>query len=174
MSSFESRGGPPPAAIAFIAVMAARFHLTAPEPLERDIHEAVASALDALLLPPALWFTYPAGVVELSPQQAARYVKCGLKSGLPDIFVFYNGVWLIELKRRGGQLSQTRIVKTKHGLREVVGQVERFAQLCKTGAVRDLAVCYSVDNVLGQLERWQIPLRGRIAAWEPEVSPWSV
>jgi hypothetical protein len=143
---------------------AAALKLTAPEPSEREIHEAVASALDALLLPPAFWFCYPAGLVELSPQQMVRYVKAGLKTGMPDILIFYRGVYLVELKRWGGRLSKTRIVKTKHGLREIVGQEERFRQLRATGAVIDGAICYSVDGVLDQLERWQIPLRGRIAA----------
>jgi hypothetical protein len=145
--------------------MTESFELTgAPEPKERDIHERVARALNALLLPPALWFCYPAGLVELSAAQAARFVRAGLKAGLPDIFVLYKGVWLIELKRPGGQLSRTRIVKSKHGLREIVGQVERFEELCKTGAVRDIAVCYSVDEVLDRLDAWHIPSRRRVAA----------
>jgi hypothetical protein len=140
--------------------------LTAPVPLERDIHEAVADLFHerkGILLPPAVGFCYPAGIIELSPQQAARYVRCGLKTGMPDFMVFYNGVYLIELKRRGGQLSQTRIVKTKHGgLREIVGQRERFQELKDTGAVVDGAICYSVNGVIDALTRWQIPMR-RIA-----------
>lgn len=145
-----------------------RFKLTpGPEPSERDIHEAVADALDerrGILRPPAFAVCYPAGIVELSPQQAARYVKCGLKTGMPDFLIFYQGVYLLELKRPGGQLSQTRIEKNKFGaLREIVGQAERFAQLCATGAVRDLAVCYSVDDVLAKLAEWKLPMR-RIAA----------
>lgn len=134
-----------------------------PELSEREIHEAVASALDAVLLKPAFWCAYPAGVVQLSPQQAAAYSRFGLKTGMPDILIWYQGIWLIELKRPGGQLSQTRIQKSKHGLREVVGQVDRFPQLCATGAVRNLAVCYTVNEVLATLELWQIPMR-RIAA----------
>jgi hypothetical protein len=142
--------------------------LTSPKPSERDIHEAVAAVLDekrGLLCPPALAVCYPAGIVELSPQQAARYVRCGLKAGMPDWLIFYRGVYLIELKARGGRLSTTRIVRTKHGaLREIVGQKERFEQLRATGAVIDGAICYSVDGVVEQLARWEIPLRGRIAA----------
>lgn len=145
-----------------------RLELTPPELSERDFHEQVAFVLDekrGLLLPPAFAVCYPAGIVELSPQQAARYVKCGLKAGMPDFLIFYRGVYLLELKRPNGQLSQTRIEKSKKtgALREVVGQVERFAQLCATGAVKDLAVCYSLDDVLDQLTRWSIPHR-RIAA----------
>lgn len=141
------------------------FRLTVPEPKERDIHEAVANALDALLLPPAFWFTYPAGASILSPQQAARHIRIGLKRGLPDVWIMFDGVWLIELKRPGGQLSKTRIVRTRRGAPRVLeGQVEVFAKLCATGAVRDLAVCYSVDDVLDRLDDWKIPVRRRVAA----------
>jgi hypothetical protein len=136
------------------------FRLTMPELLERDLHEAVARALDALVLPPAFWFCYPAGLVQLSPQQAARYVRAGLKTGLPDIFVFYGGVYLVELKRHGsGRVSETRIVKTRRGLREIVGQRQRFEELRATGAVIDGAICTSVDGVIDQLTAWGIPMR---------------
>jgi hypothetical protein len=137
------------------------------EPSERDIHEAVAAVLDeksGLLCPPAFAVCYPAGIVELSPQQAARYVKCGLKTGMPDFLVFYRGIYLIELKRPGGVLSKTRIVKTKHGaLREIVGQVERFEQLRATGAVIDGAICFTVEGVISKLWEWNIPMRRRSA-----------
>ena len=142
------------------------FRLTAPVPSESDIHAAVAKMLDALLPQDRVaWMTYPAGLIELSPRQCARLARCGLKTGMPDIWIFYRGVWCIELKKPGGRLSRSRIVRSKHGLREIVGQVERFEQLCRTGAVRDIAICYSVADVRDNLERWQIPmLRTRIAA----------
>jgi hypothetical protein len=143
------------------------FRLTAPVPSESDIHEAVAKILDALLpVDRVAWMTYPAGLIELSPRQAARLARCGLKTGMPDIWIFYRGVWLIELKKPGGRLSHSRIVRSKHGLREIVGQVERFEQLCKTGAVRDIAICYSVADVLETIARWQIPTTrpARVAA----------
>ena len=68
----------------------APFKLTAPTPLERDIHQRCADALDRLLLPPAFWFTYLAGASQLSPQQQARHSRIGLKRGLPDIWILYN------------------------------------------------------------------------------------
>src|SRR5215470_1604311 len=80
----------------------ASYRLTAPEPLERDIHEACAQALDRLLSPPAEWWTYPAGAAQLSPQQQARYSRIGLKRGLPDLMVLHGGLYGIELKRAGG------------------------------------------------------------------------
>jgi hypothetical protein len=139
------------------------FRLSAPEPLERDIHEQCAAALDAMLLPPSFWFSYPAGASILSPQQAARHIRIGLKRGLPDLWVLYRGVWLIELKRRGGRLSETRTVRTKTGApRILAGQTEIFPKLCETGAVRGIAVCHSVDEVLDQIEQWEIPCRRRV------------
>ena len=133
-------------------------------PLERDIHEACAAALDALLVPPALWFTYPAGASQLSPQQQARHSRIGLKCGLPDLWVLHQGVYCIELKRPGGQLSKTRLGRTRRGSpRVLVGQVDMFPNLLAAG-VKDIAVCHSVDEMLKALARWGIPLRGRVAA----------
>lgn len=138
------------------------FRLTMPEPSERDIHEAVADALEWQLVKPAFWCAYPAGHIRLTGQQGARLVKAGLKAGMPDILIWYRGIYLVELKRRNGRLSETKIVKTKQGaLREVVGQRERFQQLRETGAVVDGAICYTVDGVLDQVAAWGIPLRGR-------------
>jgi hypothetical protein len=136
-----------------------RFRLTAPEPLEVDIHAGCADALDRLLMPPAFWFTYPAGVVQLSPQQAARYSRLGLKRGLPDIFILHDGAWGVELKRRGGTLSKTRVVRTRRGSpRILAGQEEVFPLLLAAG-VQGIAVCRSVDEMLATLHRWGIPLR---------------
>jgi hypothetical protein len=136
------------------------FRLTAPEPLELDIHEACARALDHLLLPPAMWFTYPAGAVQLSPQQMARYSRVGLRRGLPDIWVLYRGAWCIELKRHGGRLSKTRIGRTRRGSPRIYdGQEDVFPRLLASGGVNEIAVAHSVDEMLAQLARWHIPLR---------------
>jgi len=37
------------------------------------------------VLPPAFWFTYPAGAVQLSPAETARLTRIGVKRGLPDM-----------------------------------------------------------------------------------------
>lgn len=134
------------------------------EPLERDIHAQCADALDKLLGPPAVWFTYPAGAVQLSPQQQARYSRVGLRRGLPDIWIIHYGCYCVELKRKGGRLSKTTIARTKRGSpRYLIGQEEMFPKLLQAG-VKDIAICHSVTELLDQLARWQIPLRGRIAA----------
>ena len=136
--------------------------LRSPEPLEDEIHVNCARSLDALLLPPALWFTYPAGV-HLGPAQQAKCYQIGLKRGLPDIWVLYGGVYCVELKRHGGRLSKTRVIRTKRGSPRILdGQEDVFKRLLETGAVEDIAICYSADDMLGQLAAWGIPLRTRI------------
>jgi hypothetical protein len=136
------------------------FKLTPELIAERDIHEACASALDRLLLPPAIWFCYPAGATQLSPAQMARYSRMGLKRGMPDLWFLHRGVYCIELKRHGGRLSTTRIARTRRGSpRILVGQEEVFPALVASGGVQDIAIAHSVDEMLDHLTRWQIPLR---------------
>jgi hypothetical protein len=141
---------------------AARFRLTPPEPAEVDLHAAVASALTVLVMPPAMWWTNPIGHVQLSGAQMSRLARIGTKAGLPDIFLLHRCLYGIEIKRHGGALSKTRIVRTKHGaLRQVDGQVDTFERLRKAGAA-DIAVVTSVDELLAALARWKIPLRTRL------------
>lgn len=131
-----------------------------PEPSERDIHEACAIALDRLLLPPALWFCYPAGATQLSPQQMARYSRMGLKRGMPDLWVLHRGVYCVELKRKGGRLSKTYLARTRRGSpRILAGQEEVFPQLIASGGVTGIVVAHSVDEMLDALEGWGVPLR---------------
>src|SRR6516165_3046786 len=138
------------------------FRLTAPDPLELDIHEACAAALDRLLAPPAMWCCYPAGGIELTAAQVAKYGRLGLKRGMPDLFLFFEGLWGIELKRRGGTLSKTRVVRSRRGSpRVLVGQEETFPALIASGGFQDIAIVTSADEMLAQLTAWGIPLRGR-------------
>ena len=142
--------------------MTRSFRLTVPEPLERDIHEAVAQALDRLLLPPAFWFAMPVGHIQLSAAETARLARIGLKRGLPDIFLIYRGlVFCLELKRKGGKLSKTRIGRTRSGSpRILIGQEDRFVELRAAGI--GLAVAHSVEEALAQVAHWGLPLRGRL------------
>jgi len=143
------------------AVVAGNFKLTAPEPSEKDIHGAVRDLLDLCLAPPAVWTPYPAGVTALSPAQFAQYSRFGLKRGFPDVLIFYDLVFGIELKRRGGRLSKTRIVRTRRGSpRELIGQEEMHAKLLGTGAFGAIAVARSVDDVCRLLDDWHIPRVG--------------
>jgi hypothetical protein len=136
------------------------FRLTAPEPSELDLHAACASALDALLLDPARWWPNLMGQIQLTPDQMARLARIGLKAGFPDAQILHAGrIYFLEFKARGGRLSKTRIVRTKHGaLRQVEGQEDVFPRLLAAGAA-DIAVVTSLDELLAVLARWQIPLR---------------
>jgi len=140
------------------------FRLTAPDPLELDIHEACAAALDRLLAPPAMWCCYPAGGIELTAAQVAKYGRLGLKRGMPDLFIFFEGLWGIELKRRGGTLSKTRVVRTRRGSpRVLVGQAETFPLLIASGGFQDIGIAHSVEEMLEFCRYWEIPLRGRVS-----------
>jgi hypothetical protein len=140
------------------------FRLTAPEPYELDIHEACAAALDKLLLPPAIWACYPAGANQLQPYQTARLSRLGLKRGWPDLMVGYRSMYGIELKRHGGQLSKTRTIRTRRGgLRILDGQEDVFPKLIASGAFSAIATVHSVDEMLAQLRRWEIPVRTFLA-----------
>jgi hypothetical protein len=137
------------------------FRLEMPAPLEQELHENVAKALGWLIAPPAVWSFYPAGGVQLPPAHAAKLARMGLQRGWPDFLVLHDRLYGIELKRRGGRLSKTRIGRTRSGApRILIGQDERFPELLAAG-MKDIAICYSVDQVVEALERWRIPLRGR-------------
>lgn len=139
-----------------------RLRLTAPALLETDIHEAVAQALDTLLLPPAEWTTFNAGHVKLTGQQASKLKRLGLKRSWPDILVLHGQIYGIELKRDGGELSRTKQVRTKRGrLRIIEGQRDVFPRLETAGMT--IAVCESVLDVLSQLAKWGVPLRRHVA-----------
>jgi hypothetical protein len=117
-----------------------------------------------------MWFALPIGHVKLTPAQAARLARIGVKRGLPDLLVIHQGVYGIELKREGGRLSATRtiVVRDRRGnLRERVldGQREVFPRLLAAG-FQAIGVARSVDEALDQLAAWKVPLRpftGRVA-----------
>jgi hypothetical protein len=135
-----------------------RLKLVAPVVPEDELHCAVAELLDFALLPPAMWCCYPAGNVPLPPEYAVKLSRMGLKAGWPDFLVLHRYPYGIELKREGGVLSRDRMVRTRRGgLRMVEGQVSVFPRLVAAGCC--IAICRSVDEVLGALRDWSIPLR---------------
>lgn len=108
------------------------------------LHMAVAEFLDWVVMPPALWTTFPAGWTAMNKGQAGRLKACGLKAGMPDIMVFHDGFTLgIELKAGG------------HGLTEA--QKEMHPKLLAAG-VR-VCVARSIDVVEHILRVHNIPIR---------------
>ena len=114
-----------------------------------------------MVLPPAEWTFFPAGAVPLPPRLAAKLTRMGLHRGWPDFLVLHERTFGIELKREGGVLSRTRLVRNKRGgLRQVDGQRDVFPRLERAGMT--IAVCRNTDEVLDQLVRWQIPVRWHV------------
>jgi hypothetical protein len=134
------------------------FRLTPPVVPENDLHVAVADLLAKLVLPPAMWTCFPSGNVPLPAQYAAKLSRMGLRRGWPDFILIHEWAHGIELKRRGGRLSRTRLVRTARGsLRELEGQEDTFPRLMAAGM--GIEVCCSPDEVLAALRKWGIPLR---------------
>lgn len=159
MSGVREGGGVPVAPIGKVTPKRKPFRLTKPVVPEDSLHEAVAKALDLLLLPPAAWATYPAGSIPLPAQWAAKLFRLGLKRGWPDVLVVHGGQIIgVELKRIGGVLSKTRMVRSRSGaLRIVEGQTDVFARLQGAGMI--IVVCETVEDVLTELRRLNVPVR---------------
>lgn len=137
--------------------MPRRFTLTAPVVSEDELHADAARLLNKLLLPPAEWTCFPAGNVPLPPEYAAKLARFGLKRGWPDILISYNGIYGLELKRKGGGLSKSRLVRTRSGAQRLVeGQADVFPRLERSGM--RIAVCHDVDEVMDALVAWRLPM----------------
>jgi hypothetical protein len=137
-----------------------KLKLTVPDQSELEIHRQIAQYLDACLLGGAQWTSLAVGHALLTAGETSRLVLIGVKSGWPDIVLVWSGtIFGFEIKTRTGELSKTRIVRTKSGaLREVVGQVERFQLLEKAGM--RVTVVRSLDEMIAALDACGIPHRG--------------
>lgn len=123
---------------------------------ELELHRSVAEFLDWILMPPALWTTIPAGWTAMNRGAAGRLKACGLKAGMPDIMVFYNGFSIgIELKTDKGIVSAT--------------QREMFNKLQAAGVT--VSICRSVDNVEQTLRTYKIPMRKFSHAPQKSLTP---
>jgi hypothetical protein len=94
--------------------------------------------LDWVLLPPAIFTTFPAGWGKLTKGTAGRLYASGLKKGMPDILVFdvMRKVIGIELKAGANSVS--------------AAQRDMFAKLQGVG-VR-VYVCKSLEDVINALD----------------------
>jgi hypothetical protein len=111
---------------------------------EAQLHKAVADLLDWMLLPPAIWTTFPAGWGKLGKATAGRLHGSGLKAGFPDVLIFFNGHCVgVELKTERGLVS-----KAQHLM---------FMRLYEAG-IR-VYICRNTDDVIGVLEQESLPHR---------------
>jgi hypothetical protein len=131
-------------------------------PTETEVHEAVVQLLEIALMPGVEWTCFPAGHLKLSPDQAAKLARMGLRRGWPDFQILHAGTFHgIELKKRGGKLSVGRFVRTRRGAtRWIEGQAEVLPRLATAGA--KIAICETLQEVIDALRLWRIPVRGGI------------
>ena len=123
-------------------------------PSESELHLSVANLLDWVLLSPAFYSTFPAGWGVLSPSMAQRLKRSGLKAGMPDMMVFYDGrCFGIELKARKNILSPDQRV-TFEKLRD---------------AHIPVYVCRNIDSVMMALANERVPLR-KNSAWPTQTT----
>jgi hypothetical protein len=124
---------------------------------ESELHQTVAEFLDLALLPPAIYSTFPAGWGKLSWKAASHLKKCGMKPGMPDIFVF----------DRVGPVQATKVIGLelkKPGEKASAAQQLMFPRLREVGIA--IYVCESLDDVVRALTREKIGLR--ILKWQDE------
>jgi hypothetical protein len=145
------------------------FRLTRPVVPEDALHASTVDLLTRLVLPPAEWACYPAGLTELTGQQKARLYRMGLRVGWPDFLIAFNGILGVELKTETGQLSRSRWVTTRDRRGNIVkrwveGQRDVHPRLIASGGFQRIAVCRSVEEVEAELLAFGVPMRGRVAA----------
>jgi hypothetical protein len=115
---------------------------------EHELQREVSHAL-RIMLPREAFLTAIDHANKASGKFGARLQGRGAVSGLPDLWIIWRGrSYLIELKRKGGRVSDTQ---------------QLCHELLRRAEAR-IAVCHSLDEALDALRGWGIPLRGRIAA----------
>ena len=139
--------------------MKRRFKLTPPDPKEKELHASVAHMLDWMLLPPALYTTFPAGGYLLSPAAAGQLQRKGLKPGMPDILVFGGSGTCIGIELKVGKNRLSNLQK------EMFDKLERAGIACH--------VCRCLEDVVYALRVNGFPVRPGIATKEPshEIIP---
>jgi hypothetical protein len=121
-----------------------KLKLTATQIPEESIQRTAADLLDRCLLWPAVWTHFPAGGYSLGPAASAKLKRAGLKAGMPDIIIWFEGRTVgIELKRVGGYRSKA--------------QREMHPRLEQAGV--PVYLCRTPESVLDALLREHIPVQ---------------
>jgi hypothetical protein len=113
-------------------------------PSESQLHISVAEFLDWILLPPAMYTTFPAGWGQLGFKTSNQLKRSGLKPGMPDIMVLYDShCFFIELKAGKNTLSPV--------------QREMHSKLRDAGV--HVYVAKSIEDVVTVLVHERVPMR---------------
>ncbi len=128
--------------------------------VERRLSTAVASVLCAVLPAQAQWTHLPMEG-KRTAKNTSLLKAMGWKAGWADYIIIYEGkAHFIELKR-------PRVFKTTTTAYQAAGSLsdaqKEFRAACIANST-PYAVCYSTDEVLGVLQLWGIPLKGKISA----------
>lgn len=116
---------------------------------EQQLHQAVARYLDLALPADSWWTTIGHGWGKLGKATAGIGKSCGIKAGVPDILILYNGTaHFLELKSGTGRLSK----------------VQQAAADAIINTHAHWALCRSLNDVTFFLKAWSIPTRARVAA----------
>lgn len=135
-----------------------RLKLALVSPSENEFAESVKRHLETVVLEPAEWTCFPAGIVPLPKAHATKLSRFGLKRGWPDYLILHERLYGLELKAHGGRLSKGYWARSARGApiwRE--GQEEVFPRLTRAGMT--IAVCWSLADVDAALAAWDIPRR---------------
>ena len=123
---------------------------------EADLHKSVSEFLDWMLLPPALYTTFPAGWTAMRKGAAGRLKAAGLKPGMPDLLVFFGG------KTIGLELKANAIVSK--------AQLELFPKLEAAGV--SVHLCRDLDSVWYNLSTVHaVPMRPYNYGYPSNVPP---
>lgn len=114
-------------------------------PTHDELHLSVANLLDWVLLPPALYSTFPSGWGALSKSMAQRLRKSGLKAGMPDIMVFPGDGRCFGVELKAGN--------------DVLSPAQREMGIRLRDAGVPVYVCRSVEQVWDALRRERAPVR---------------
>lgn len=84
--------------------------MKAPVQSERDLHLQVVALLRATAAPGVV-FTHIANERKATPRQGAFLKRMGVLAGVPDLMILIpgRGAHFLELKRKGGKLTQNQI-----------------------------------------------------------------
>jgi hypothetical protein len=128
---------------------------------ESELHVSVAELLDWILLPPAMFTTFPAGWGKLTKATAGRLYASGMKKGMPDILVF-------DARQRMG-VTKVIGVELKVGANFTSSaQRTMFAKLQAVGIT--VYVCRNIDDVVNALDCADIPHRA-VSGRQPAKDP---
>lgn len=135
--------------------------------LEEPFQVETASLLDMVLpVPEAFWFHVPNQGISQGKWatkhdriSGARFKRQGLKAGVPDNCVIWNGkAHFVELKSRKGKASPAQKV--------VIPALE--------AAGAPVVIAYSLEEVMDALAAWGIPLRATLADFRNRHKPTAV